>query len=446
MTSASKPEKSFVELLAIYRHPRVLTLLLLGFSAGLPFLLVFTTLSAWLRTEEVSRTTIGFFSWIGITYSIKVFWAPVVDGLDIPGISRLFGRRRSWMLMAQLGIAAGLILMAFTDPKTELFWMAVFGLIVAFSSATQDITIDAYRIESAPKDLQGALAASYVLGYRVALLVAGAGTLYMADISNWTNAYISMAALMMVGIMTTLLIREPQLPESVFEGKKEVLKLVEEKYSYLPEFIKRIIAWVSFFVAGPFKDFYNRNGVLALVILLFISLFRISDITMGVMANPFYIDLGFELTEIAYITKFFGFFMTIIGAGLGGILVVKYGLIKPLLLGAVLVVITNLLFAWLALTEVSIIKLAIVISADNISGGIAVSAFIAYLSSLTNTAYTATQYALFSSLMTLLPKFVGGFSGLFVDNFGYPAFFVYAALLGLPAIGLILYLAYRQKV
>ena len=445
MTSASESKKSFLELLALYRHPRVLTLLFLGFSAGLPFLLVFSTLSAWLRTEDVSKSTIGFFSWIGITYSIKFFWAPIVDSFNLPVFTTWLGRRRSWMVLAQIGIAAGLVLIAMTDPKTQLFWIAIFGLIVAFSSATQDITIDAYRIESAPSELQGAMAASYILGYRLALLMAGAGALYIADISSWSFAYITMAALMLVGIITTLFIHEPEISNQRLVEKNQTIESINQNYPRLPVTLKNAIAWFIPAVVNPFRDFFNRNGVIALVILLFISLFRISDITMGVMANPFYIDLGFELKEIAFVTKFFGFFMTILGAGLGGILVAKYGLSKPLLLGAFMVVITNFLFAWLALIKPSIYGLAVVISADNISGGIAISAFIAYLSSLTNTAYTATQYALFSSLMTLPAKFIGGFSGIIVDQFGYASFFVYAALLGIPAIVLILYLTHKHK-
>jgi len=445
MSKSSKTRKSFVELLSIYRHPRVLTLLFLGFSAGLPFLLVFSTLSAWLRTEEVSRTTIGFFSWIGITYSIKVFWAPIVDSINLPLLTKWLGRRRSWMFLAQLGIAVGLVLIAFTNPQTELFWIAIFGLLVAFSSATQDITIDAYRIESAPVDFQGAMAASYILGYRLALLVAGAGALYIADVSSWPSAYLIMATLTLVGVMTTLLIREPQTASAITDEQLRVRTVIDSKYAHTPVFLRRSIAWFTSAVINPFTDFFNRNGFLALIILLFISVFRISDITMGVMANPFYIDLGFELKEIAVVTKFFGFFMTIFGAAVGGILIVRYGLFKPLLLGGILVVITNLLFAWLALSEPNIYWLAVVISADNISGGIAVSAFIAYLSSLTNTTYTATQYALFSSLMTLPAKFLGGFSGVIVDSFGYVSFFIYAAALGLPAIALLVYLTNKLE-
>ena len=445
MTTSSESQRSFIDLISIYRHPRVLTLLVLGFAAGLPFLLVFSTLSTWLRTEGVSRSTIGFFSWIGITYSIKVFWAPVIDSINLPLLTRWLGRRRSWMLLAQIGIAMGLVLMAFTDPKSELFWVAVFGLLVAFSSATQDITIDAYRIESAPVELQGAMAASYILGYRLALLMAGAGALYIADVSGWTAAYLTMAGLMLLGIVMTLFIREADIDQAVIDEKNNVARAVDQKYARWPGVLRRLLAWFISAVINPFADFFSRNGLMAIVILLFISVFRISDITMGVMANPFYIDLGFNLSEIAVITKVFGFFMTILGAGLGGILVMRYGLIKPLLLGAVLVVITNLLFAWLAMSEPNIYWLAVVISADNISAGIAVSAFIAYLSSLTNTTYTATQYALFSSLMTLPAKFLGGFSGVIVDNYGYADFFTYAAALGIPAIGLVIFLWIKEN-
>ena len=445
MTISADSDKSFIELFLVYRHPRVVTLLFLGFAAGLPYLLVFSTLSLWLAEVDVSRTTIGFFSWIGITYSIKVFWAPVVDSINLPLLTRWLGRRRSWMLLGQMGITFGLILMAITDPKTDLFWIAVFGLLVAFSSATQDITIDAYRIESAPVNLQAAMAATYILGYRLALLMSGAVAIYIADITSWSYSYLVMAGLMSVGIITTLLIKEPQKLETVNKSRDLIIQVVNQKYPNHPALIRRFRAWLKYAVIDPFADFFSRNGVLALAILLFISLFRISDITMGVMTNPFYWDLGFTKQQIALVGKAFGFFMTIFGAMLGGVLVIRYGLLKTLLLGGVLVVLTNLLFAWLAISNPNIYWLALVISADNVSGGIAASAFIAYLSSLTNTAYTATQYALFSSLMTLPAKFLGGFSGVIVDNFGYASFFSYAAALGLPAIALIIYLSRRLE-
>ena len=426
--------------LAVYSRPRVITMSFLGFSAGLPFLLVFSTLSAWLRDSGLALSTIGFFSWIGITYSIKVFWAPVVDRAPIFILTDRMGKRRSWMLSAQLLIALGLAGMALSDPQSQLQQLALFALLVAFGSATQDITIDAYRIEAVDKFLQGAMAASYVFGYRVALLVAGAGAFYIAAAQTWQYAYFSMACLMGIGMITTLIIAEPTHPasESAEQLETELArKLGLEKDG---DRIARLAAWFAGAVISPFVEFFKRNGLLALLILLLISTFRLSDITMGVMANPFYLDLGFSKIEIANVTKVFGFFMTILGAGLGGIFVLRYGIYKPLLLGAILVPITNLFFAWLAVSEPDLVNLAIVISVDNLSGGFATSAFIAYLSSLTNTTYTATQYALFSSLMTLPAKIIGGFSGIVVEAAGYAYFFLYAGLLGAPALLLIIYL------
>jgi PAT family beta-lactamase induction signal transducer AmpG len=429
----------------IYLQPRVVGMIFLGFSAGLPFLLVFSTLSAWLRDEGVARTTIGFFSWIGITYSIKFFWAPVVDRLPLPLLTRLLGKRRSWLLLAQLTIAVGLVGMALTDPHTDLTRIAVFALLVAFGSATQDITVDAYRIEAVEQRLQGAMAATYVLGYRIALLAAGAGAFYIAALHSWSTAYLVMAALMAVGIGATLVIREPV--HRVDQRTRELEARLEARVGVRARDSagKRLAAWFSDAVVSPFVEFFQRNGALAIVILLLVGAYKLSDITMGVMANPFYLDLGFSKTDIANITKLFGFFMTIAGAGLGGILVIRYGIMRPLLAGAILIAATNLLFVWLAVSEPRLTTLAIVISADNLSGGLATAAFIAYLSSLTNTAYTATQYALFSSLMTLPAKVIGGFAGWVVDTAGYASFFLYAGLLGVPAILLVLYLSQQEK-
>jgi len=417
----------------------------LGFSAGLPFLLVFSTLSAWLSTAGVERTTIGFFSWIGITYSIKVFWAPVVDRLPLLPLTRIFGKRRGWMLAAQLVIAIGLTGMSITAPGTDLTRLALFALLVAFGSATQDISIDAWRIEAVERNQQGAMAAAYVLGYRLALLTAGAGALHLANITTWSLTYLVMGCLMGIGMLTTLIIREPrhrtEARVQILEAKLEASAGVYGKSGRLA----RLVAWFSDAVISPFVEFFQRKGTMGVFILLLVGTYKLSDITMGVMANPFYIDLGFGLDDIANVTKVFGFFMTIAGAALGGILVVRFGILRPLLAGAILIAATNLLFAWLAVNEPSLVTLAIVVSADNLSGGFATSAFIAYLSSLTNTTYTATQYALFSSLMTLPAKFIGGFAGWMVDITGYASFFLYAGLLGVPAILLVFYLLLHEQ-
>lgn len=438
-------EKSWRSAFAIYFQPRVLSMIFLGFSAGLPFLLVFSTLSAWLRDEGIDRSLIGFFSWVGGTYSIKVFWAPVIDRVPLPFLSRLLGKRRSWMLLAQLGIISGLIGMSGLDVHTQLQSCAVLAVIIAFCSATQDVVIDAFRIETADTRFQGAMAATYVLGYRIALLAAGAGAFYIAEFFSWNEAYLVMAIGMMLGVVTTLCVKEP-----VHNPIKAAINLEKKVESALgvaehKTFWHRFLAGVSDAVVSPFVEFFSRNGKSGLLILMLIAVYKMSDITMGVMANPFYLDLGFSKTDIADISKIFGFFMTIAGATLGGLFVAKYGIMKPLFLGAVLVVATNLLFATLALSEPNKLLLAGVISADNLSGGLATSVLIAYLSSLTSKAYTATQYALFSSLMTLPAQFLGGFSGVIVDSFGYYIFFIYASVVGVPAIGLVTLLILRER-
>lgn len=436
--------KSWRMAFSIYAQPRVLSMIFLGFSAGLPFLLVFSTLSAWLRDEGIDRSVIGFFSWVGVTYSIKVFWAPIVDRVPLPVLSRILGKRRSWMLLAQLGIMLGLIGMSMVDVHSQLKICALFAVWVAFCSATQDIVIDAYRIERANPEYQGAMAATYVLGYRIALLASGAGAFYIADYFSWHTAYIVLASAMSVGWLTTLLISEPR-----HEPVKSAIVIEQELEKSLglaakSNSIQRVMAGFFDAVLSPFVEFFRRNGKYGLLILTLIAVYKMSDITLGVMANPFYLDLGFDKKDIADISKIFGFFMTIAGASLGGLLVLRFGVLRSLLLGSTMVVVTNLLFASLALTEPSKLLLAGVISADNLSGGLATAVFIAYLSGLTSTAYTATQYALFSSLMTLPAQFLGGFSGIIVDHFGYYVFFIYASAVGLPAIILVLLLMRRE--
>ncbi|RZO77551.1 MAG: MFS transporter [OM182 bacterium] len=410
----------------------------LGFSAGLPYLLVFSTLTAWLRDAEVSRSAIGFFAWVGITYSVKVLWAPVVDRIPILYMTRRLGQRRSWMLLAQFSISGGLLLISFVGPA-DLILLSLIALFVAFSSATQDIAIDAYRIEAAIDKYQGAMAASYIFGYRIALLVAGAGCLYLADFFGWVFAYQIMAISLLVGMFTVALISEPKREESNFDlsSEKKILSSIAAP---------RFFSWFAAAVISPFVDFFSRNGKFALLILLFISVFRLSDIAMGVMSNPFYLDMGYSLAEIASVVKIFGFFMTIAGSFFCGLLVVKYGIYVPLLIGAISVSMTNLLFAGLSLQEPEIRYLAVVISADNLSGGFAATAFVAYLSSITNRAYTATQYALFSSIMTFPGKFVSGFSGIVVDQSGYFDFFILAGVLGIPAIVLVLIMLHHFKI
>jgi PAT family beta-lactamase induction signal transducer AmpG len=430
-----------------YRNPRVLAMLFLGFSAGLPFMLVFSTLSAWLREVGIERATIGMLSWVGIIYSVKFFWAPVVDRLQLPVLGRLLGRRRSWMLVAQVGIAIGLANMAHLSPVGHLGSVAVFALLVAFSSATQDISVDAWRIEAAPPLMQGAMAAAYQLGYRIALMVAGAGALWIAADYGWTAAYTTMAAFVGVGIVTTLLISEPEprVARETLAQEQRVIAWLEHK-GHWPRSLQALGSWFIGAVVCPFLDFFTRYGKrLAVLMLAFIASYRLADFTMGVMTNPFYLDLGFTLKQIAAVAKGFGVFMSILGTLIGGVMVARYGIVRTLVLGCVGVIVSNLMFAVFAwLNQPSIGGLAVVISADNVSMGIAGTALIAYLSSLTSASYTATQYALFSSMYALPGKLLMGTSGFVVDAVGYPVFFVYTATLGLPAL-VLLYLVTREQ-
>jgi len=444
--SAPAAHKSWFDAVQVYRQPRVLAMLFLGFSAGLPLLLVFGTLSAWLAREGIDKSTIGHVSWVALLYGLKFIWSPLVDRLQLPVIGSIFGQRRSWMLLAQTGVICGLLAMASSNPINHLELLVYSALLVAFSSATQDISIDAWRIEAMPMEDQGAMAATYQIGYRIGMLLAGGGAFTLAHYYSWPLAYTVMAICMSVGIITTLIIPKADhlVSRETWKQEEKVIHFLENS-SHLPRTARDVYAWIIGAVICPFTEFFSRNGRFALVILLFIGLFRISDITMGVMANPLYVDVGFSDLDIGVVTKTVGPFITIAGALLGGSLVIRFGVMPVLLAGAILVMLTNLLFVSIAILPPDIMMLALVVGADNLSGGMAGSAFIAYLSGLTNKAYTATQYALFSSLMLLPAKFIGGFSGDVVDDQGYVFFFIYTAMLGIPAIMLILYLMKRNS-
>ena len=434
--SEAAPGRGWRGAIAVYAHPRVATMTLLGFSAGLPLLLVGGTFSAWLSDLGVTRTAIGFLSWVGLAHSLKIFWAPLVDRLSIPLLTRQLGKRRAWMLAAQLAIAGALLGISLTDPTTSLGWVAAWAVLAAFASASQDVAVDAYRIEAVAQELQGAMAATYVFGYRVALLAAGAGALHLADIGSWSLAYGAMAALMLVGIACTLGIREPEgsaaRGDEVVEAR--VVAFLEGTRS--TGRWRDLQAWFIGAVVCPFAEFFARWRWHAVLLLLLIGTFRISDIFMGVMANPFYLELGFSKAEIANIAAAFGLAVTLSGVAVGGLLVARFGIPRMLVATAILAPVTNLVFVWLANLGPETYGLVAAIVADNLSGGLAIAVFIAFLSSLTRSGYTATQYALFSSLMTLPGQFAGGFSGWLVDTVGYADMFLTAAALGIPAIAL----------
>jgi PAT family beta-lactamase induction signal transducer AmpG len=438
--------------LHVYAEPPVARMLLLGFSAGLPLLLVLGTLSFRLREAGIDRTTIGFLSWVALAYAFKWAWAPLVDRLPLPLLTRTLGRRRSWLLAAQMLIAGGLVGMALTDPAQNLYQMVVFALLVAFASATQDIALDAFRIESADVSRQAAMAAAYQVGYRAAMITASAGALWIASRFDpdeatyqhapWVVAYLCMAAGMTVGVLTVVFSHEPVVKISPETVQREQAMSARLEARHIPG--GRLLAWFYSAVVSPFLDFVLRYRWHAVLLLALIGTYRISDIVLGVMSNPFYRDMGFTKDEVAAVSGVYGVILTLLGAAFGGVLALRYGVMRVLMLGAALSAGTNLLFAWLSMRGHDLVGLVLVISADNLSAGIASAAFVAYLSGLTNVAYSATQYALFSSVMLLLPKFIAGWSGWAVDSFGYPSFFIGTALLGAPVL-LLVWLASRAS-
>ncbi len=513
--SKAASNKTWLETIASFKHPRVITMLFFGISAGLPILLIFSSLSLWLREAGIERSAVTYFSWAALGYSFKFIWAPLVDKLPLPVLTRWLGRRRAWLLLSQIMIAVAIIMMAMVDPATNtLTLMAVAAVLLGFSSATQDIVIDAYRIESAESDLQALMSSTYIAGYRIGMLLAGAGALFLASYFGstsdsysyqaWQTSYFIMASLMLIGIVTTFIVDEPNSQfEKVLHNYQEYLgllgvfiisvaafiatywfiggffiysvweamlpnglgKLID---SHIGGFVLEILRlFVAIIAAGivakaisltnivkqelliesyidPVRDFFQRYGwSLAWLLLALIGLYRISDIVLGVISNVFYQDLGFTKIEIATVVKSFGLAMTIAGGFLGGLLAVRFGVMRILFLGALLSALTNLLFMILAQMGHDMTMLYIVISADNLSAGLASAAFIAFLSSLTNISFTAVQYALFSSLMTLLPKVLGGYSGSMVDTLGYQQFFVITALMGVPVLLLITWASKR---
>jgi PAT family beta-lactamase induction signal transducer AmpG len=335
------------------------------------------------------------------------------------------------MLLAQLSIGLSLLVLSGIDPKQHIEAFALVAFAVAFSSATQDIVIDAYRIESAESRMQGVLAAAYQYGYRVAMLVGMAGALALAEYASWTETYMAMSACMVIGILTTLLCREPvaQVRQTLYAGKSAAEKVAQ---------------WFTHAVADPFADFFKRFGRFAMVMLIFISLYRISDYVLGILANPFYYEIGFSKLQIAAIAKFYGLWVGLFGIGAGAWAVVNYGVARCLVIATVLIASTNLFFAVLVLTGPEPWMLAVTISADNFAQGLSGTVLIAYLSSLTNMSFTATQYALLSSFMSLLGKFTAGYSGNVQESIGWLGFFLYAAALGIPAIILSVFVARRH--
>ncbi|UVE18622.1 AmpG family muropeptide MFS transporter [Pseudomonas sp. LS44] len=498
------PSRTWRAALAAYASPATLALLLLGFAAGLPYMLVFSTLSVWLREAGVARETIGFASLIGLAYAFKWVWSPLLDQWRLPFLGAL-GRRRSWLVLSQSLVVVGLTGMALCDPQQQLPWLIALAVLVAFASATQDIAVDAYRLEIAEESRQAALAASYMAGYRVAALLATAGALYFAEwfgstghsynASAWSGTYLVFALLMLPALVTSLWMREPPVPlrtqmaaarydlahqlvsvlvlivllisvpalftqlyntnfhSVLFEGVS-LFELLKEDRAFLRAILYLILTCLCLSSIGrrglapvltPVNDFVVRYRWQALLLLGLIATYRLSDTVMGVMANVFYIDQGFTKEQIASVSKVFGLIMTLLGAGFGGLLIVRFGIMPILFIGGVTSAATNLLFLMLTGMGAHLQMLVVTISCDNFSAGLATAAFVAYLSSLTNLKFSATQYALLSSIMLLLPRLIGGYSGVMVEKFGYAQFFLITALLGVPTLLMILWQWHRPS-
>lgn len=401
---------------------RILSFTGFGFASGLPYVLVFITLTAWLRSEGLDLSVIGFFGWITLTYSLKFLWAPFVDRFSIPVLSSI-GSRRSWILLMQIIILISLIFISLIDPTNNLLIFALVALIIAFAGSIQDIAIDAYRIESAPLEDQGNLAAGYQFGYRISILVGSSLSLLIADAYSWPTAYQLMSLIIALNVLFSFAIST--------EEKNENLVQLNHINS----------------VVEPLKDFFERFGIkLASMLLLIVATYRLTDIVMGPMANPFYIDLGYTLSEIGYV-KVVALIATIIGVFIGGFFIKKIGLYKSLMIGAFLVMFTNLLFSFAAISEKNLTLLSLIVASDSITAGIVGTVNITFLTSLVSIKYTGFQYALLTSLMAFLGKIFSGFSGIFVENFqemfgfsyGWMTFYIFTSALALPAITMIFF-------
>jgi PAT family beta-lactamase induction signal transducer AmpG len=414
------------ESLRIYRRPRLLAILFMGFSSGLPLPLTFATLSFWLAETGISRTEIGLFVLLGFAYNYKFLWSPLIDRLPIPGLTRRLGRRRGWALAIQLPLMLAILALGQSDPRTDLSLTALLAVLVSFLSASQDIVIDAYRVELLKPEEQGAGAAATQWGYRVGNLAAGAGALYAAHFGGWHMAYAIMAGLMLIGIATVLLTPEPAARGTVAAAAHGPGALA---------------AWMRTAVVEPFADFIARPGWAA--ILVFIVLYKFGDALAGVMSNPFYVALGFTKIEVANISKLVGFFATLGGVALGGMATDRWGLYRSLLACGLLQMLSNLMYVAQAWAGHDTWMLTASIFTENLAGGMGSAAFVAYLSSLCNAAFTATQYALFSSLAALPIRLLSAPAGWLSEHLDWPSFFFVTTLAGVPGLVMLLWVMWR---
>lgn len=416
---ARPAERGWRTALAVYREPRLVIIFLMGFASGLPLALTGATLAIWLTELRLSLTSIGLFAVLGVPYNVKFIWSPLLDRMPIPGLTRRLGRRRSWLLVIQLALIGAIVALGATRPGQAPWWTALAALGVAFLSASQDVVIDAYRIETAREHEQGATAAMTQYGYRLGMLASGAGALLLAAFLPWSWVYAAMAGLLVIGVMTTLLAPEPRAGGVAAPGADLLDRLREA-------------------VVAPFVEFFRRQGVtVALLILAFIVLYALGDAFAGAMANPFYVKIGFSKVEIATVTKAFGLGAMLTGVFLGGLAVGRYGVMTALLVCGICQALSNLMFAVQALAGHDLHVLVATIAIENLTGGMASAAFVAYLSVLCNVAHTATQYALFTSFMALGRTFLASASGWVADHVGWVQFFLISTLLAVPGLAIL---------
>ncbi|MFD2232503.1 AmpG family muropeptide MFS transporter [Phaeospirillum tilakii] len=429
---------------AAYLDRRVLQMLVLGFASGLPLLLTFSTLSAWLKTEGIGRATIGAFALVGTPYALKFLWAPLIDRLSLPLLTRRLGRRRGWGLLIQTLLIAAVLALGSSDPVGDIGLTALLAVTVAVLSASQDVVIDAFRVETLDPDTQGPGAGAVQVGYRVAMLVSGAGALLIASTWGWFAAYATMAGLLTLGMAVFLFGREPipRISPETLARERAIADLLARRPG-LQGPLGRLLAWLHAAVVGPFADFMTRPGWIA--ILLFVVGYKLGEAMAGTMATPLYIETGFSLEEIAWVSKIFGFSATIVGTVIGGALVVRLGVMRALLLFGVLQSLGNLAYVVQAMAGHNIAALAACVLVENLTSGMAGSALVTYLSGLCSAAYTATQYALLSSLSAVGRTLFASTSGWLADQVGWVEFFLLTTVATLPALLILPWLARRAR-
>lgn len=419
--------RGWLEPLRVYAERPVLVVLALGFASGLPLALTGSTLTFWMAEAGADIKVIGFFAWVGIAYGWKFLWSPAIDRLPLPVLTRLLGRRRGWLVLIQALLIGAVLALGSADPAADFRLAAFWAVVVAFLSASQDIVIDAYRVEILDERRQGAGAAVVTFGYRMAMFASGAGALVIAEFQGWFAAYAAMAALLLVGTVAVLLHGEPAGSAAVVAGTR-----------------RDVAGWLRQAVVEPFADFLARNGlVTALVILAFITLYKVGDALLGALMSPFYVGLGFQKTEVATVVKSYGLVATLAGVVAGGAVVRAVGLLRGLWICGVAQMLSNLVYILLVQAGHDLTMLAAAVTVENLTGGMGTAAFVAYLSSLCNLSYTATQYALLSSFMAQARTLLSGFAGVIQQEVGWTQFLLFTTAAAVPGLLLLAWLQRR---